>query len=107
MNKQKDEETSVADNLVISAPSYFKSFECGENFLNNLDASYERLWIATSQEKLDTAIPIYWRGCMLKKKEKDYTELSNTITTIIDNNNTPFSNMNIWEAILKVMIEDK
>ena len=34
-------------------------------------------------------------------------ELTNTITTINDNINTTLSNMNLWEAILKFMIEDE
>ena len=34
-------------------------------------------------------------------------ELSNAITTFNDNNDMPLSNVNIWEAILKVMMEDE
>ena len=44
---------------------------------------------------------------MLEKKEKYYTELGNNITTFNDNNNTPLSNVNIWEAILKFMMKDE
>ena len=41
MNKTKDEEPLVTDNLVINAPIYFKLFECGKNFLKNIDTTYE------------------------------------------------------------------
>ena len=44
---------------------------------------------------------------MLEKKEKYYTELSNNMTNFNDNNNTPWSKLNIWEAISKVMMEDE
>ena len=40
-------------------------------------------------------------------KEKYFTELINTITTFNDNNNTPLSNMNMWDDILKVVMEDE
>ena len=40
MNETKDEEPSVTDNSVINVPIYFKIFECGKKFLNNLDATY-------------------------------------------------------------------
>ena len=43
----------------------------------------------------DTAVLRYGRACMMDKKEKYYTELSNTITTFNDNNNMPLSNVNI------------
>ena len=39
MDKTKYEEPLVTDNSVINAPSYFKLLECGDNFLNNLDAT--------------------------------------------------------------------
>ena len=41
MNETKDEEPLVTDNSVIIAPRYFKIFECGEKFLNRLDATCE------------------------------------------------------------------
>ena len=44
---------------------------------------------------------------MLDPKEKYYTNMSNTITNLNDNNNTPLSNVNILEVILKVMREDE
>ena len=44
---------------------------------------------------------------MLEKMEKYYMELSNTINIFNDNNNTTLSNVNIWEALLKVIIEDE
>ena len=42
MDETKYEEPLVTDNLVINAPIYFKLLECGNNFLNNIDATYER-----------------------------------------------------------------
>ena len=33
----------VTDNSVINAPIYFKLFECGKNFMKNIDAAYEQL----------------------------------------------------------------
>ena len=44
---------------------------------------------------------------MLEKMEKYYMELSNTINIFNDNNNTTLSYVNIWEALLKVIIEDE
>ena len=44
---------------------------------------------------------------MLEKKERYFTELSNNITNFNDNNNAPLSDVNIGEAILKVMMEDE
>ena len=60
--------------------------------------------MATSQGKLETENIGYGGECMLEKKENYYTELSTTINTFNDNNNTPLSDVNIQEAILKVMI---
>ena len=37
-NETKDKEPLVTDNSVINAPSHFKLFECGKNFLNKLYA---------------------------------------------------------------------
>ena len=102
--KKKDEEPSVTDNAVINASSYFKLFECGKNLLNNIYAMYERACMAMLQEKWDTEKIMYGRACMLDKNEKYYTELSNIITNFNDNNDTPLSNVNIWEEILKVMM---
>ena len=36
-----NEEPLVTDNSVINAPSYFKMFKCGKNFLNKIDAMCE------------------------------------------------------------------
>ena len=44
---------------------------------------------------------------MLDNKGKYYMELSNTITTFNDNNKSPLSYANIWEAIFKFMMEYK
>ena len=95
MNKTNDEEPLVIDNSVINAPSYFEIFECGKNFLNNLDATYEQACMETSQKKWYTTVIRYGQVCMLEKDAKYYKELSNTITTFNDNNNTLLSNMNI------------
>ena len=54
MNETKYEEPLVADNSVSNTPSYFKLFECGKNILDNLDNTYEREFITTSQGKWDT-----------------------------------------------------
>ena len=37
----------------------------------------------------------YGRACILEKKEEYYTELSNTITTFNDDNDTPLYNVKI------------
>ena len=50
MNEKIDEEHLVIDNSVINVPISSKLFECSKNFLNNLDAIYERAYMATSQE---------------------------------------------------------
>ena len=60
--------------------------------------------MATLQEKWHTAKLRYVSAYMLEKKENYYTELSNTIKTFNDNNNTPLSNVRILEAILRVMM---
>ena len=44
---------------------------------------------------------------MLEKKEKYYTEMSNTITTFNEKNDAPLFNANIREAIVIVMMEDE
>ena len=59
MNGTKDQEPSVTDNSVINVPRYFKIFECGKNFLNNLDATYERACMATLQGKWGTEVLRY------------------------------------------------
>ena len=76
-------------------PSDFKLFDCGKNFLKNLDATYERVCMENLHGKWDTSKLRYGQACMLKRKEKYYTELSNTITTYNENNNAPLSNKNI------------
>ena len=50
---------------------------------------------------------MFLTSTVLDKKEKHYTEMSNTITTLYENNNMPLSNVNIWESILELMIEDE
>ena len=61
----KDEEPSVTDNSVINISSYFELFECSKNFLNNLDATYERACMANPKKKWDTAKSRYGRARML------------------------------------------
>ena len=95
------------DYSVIKAPIYFKIFECGKNFLKNIDATYERACMANFQVKQDTENLRYVRACMLDKKKKYYMEQSNTITTFNDNNKYLLSNAKIREAILKGMMEDE
>ena len=65
MNKKKNEEPSVTDNSVINVPSYFKLFECGKNFFNNIDATYEQACMATWQGKCNTAMLGYGQAYML------------------------------------------
>ena len=43
----------------------------------------------------------------VREERNYYIELSNTITTLNYNNNTPLSNVNILEAILKFMMENE
>ena len=57
--------------------------------MNNLDATYERACMETFQVKWDTENLRYGQACMLEKKEKYYTELSNTITNFNDNKKSP------------------
>ena len=106
MNETKDEEPSVTDNSVINAPSYFKLFECGKKLLNNIDATYEQACMANLQVKWYTENRRYKKSWMIYKKEKYYTELSNTITIFDDNNDTPLSYVKIRKVIVKGMMED-
>ena len=82
MNKVKyknDEEPSVTDDSnieVIKVPGYFKLFQCGEKFFNNLDVKYECV-------------------CMKNAKEKYWSEIYDTITNYNDWNHTPLSNAKI------------
>ena len=65
MNETNDEEPSVTDNSFINAPKYFKLFECGKNFLNNLDATCERAFMATLQKLWVTEVLRYGQACMI------------------------------------------
>ena len=56
IDKTEDEETLVTDIPIINEPSYVNLFECGKNFLNKLDATYERACMATSKDKYYTKI---------------------------------------------------
>ena len=51
IDETENEEPSVTHNPVINEPSCFNLFECGKNFLKNLDAMCERACMATSKEK--------------------------------------------------------
>ena len=51
--------------------------------------------MATFQGKWDTEKLRYGQACMLYNKGYYYMELSDTITTFNDNNNTPLFNANI------------
>ena len=77
----------VTDNPVIKEPSYFNLLKCGRNFLNRLDATYER-------------------PCMATPREKYHTEIYKTLTDYNECNNEPLSNENIREAIHKFMEEE-
>ena len=46
----KDEEPLVTDILLIEAPGYFKLFEYGKVFFNNLDAVYEYVCMENSND---------------------------------------------------------
>ena len=76
IGKTEDEEISVTDNPVINYPRYFNLFECGKNFLNNIDYTCER-------------------ACMATSKDKYYTEMCNTLSDYNDRNNMPLSNAKI------------
>ena len=94
----------AADNSVINAPRYFKLMKRGKKILNNIYAMYEQSWVETLCGKWDTVKLKYGRACMLEKKEKYYTELSNSITTFNKNNSSHLSNAKIQSAILKVVM---
>ena len=73
MDETQYGETLVTDNPFINAPRYFKLFECGKNFMNNIDTTYERSRMETLQRKRDTENCRYGRACMLENKENYYT----------------------------------
>ena len=66
---------------------------------------YELVCMKTLQEKMTIIVLRYGQTCMLEKEKKFCTELSNTITTFNDNNNTPLSNVDNQESLLKVIRE--
>ena len=91
LKDKNDEEPLVTNNYiieVIKAPGYFKLFNCGKTFFNNLDKMYEC-------------------ACMVNAKVKYWGEMYDTITNYNDHNYTPLSNVNIIEAIYQVMLEDQ
>ena len=46
----KDEKSAATDIELIKAPGYFKLFESGKEFFNNLDATYECACMASAKE---------------------------------------------------------
>ena len=54
IDETEAEEPSVTDNPVTNEPSYFSLFECGNFFLNKLDATCERACMATSKDNYHT-----------------------------------------------------
>ena len=57
----KDEEPLFADNSnieVITEPGYFKLFDYGKTFFNNLDTTYECVCMENGKEK-------YWGKCLI------------------------------------------
>ena len=87
IDETSDKEPSVIDNPFINEPRYFNLFECGKNFLNNLDATCEQ-------------------ACMTTSEDKYYTEICNDLTDYNDHNNMPLSNANNQESIRKFMVEE-
>ena len=49
--KDNNDEPLVKDILLIKAPGYFKLYECGKEFSNNLDVIYECACMACAKEK--------------------------------------------------------
>ena len=71
---------------VIKVSGYFKLFEFGKNFFNNLETVYECT-------------------CIENAKEKYPGEMYDTITKFNDQHHTPLSNGNIRETIDQVTRE--
>ena len=84
IDKTEHGEPLVTDNPVINDPRYFHLFECGKNILNRIDSMCKR-------------------ACMATSRDRYYTEMFNTLTDYNDHKNTPLSNANIREEILKVI----
>ena len=75
-NEAEHEETLVTDNPVVKETICFNIFECGNNLLNKLDATYER-------------------SCMATPRDKYYTKMYETLVDYNDRNDAPLSNENI------------
>ena len=95
INKEKDakneaeyEEPTVTYDTVIKELSYFNIFECGNNILNRLNATYKQ-------------------SCMATPTDKFYTKIYETLVDYNDRNNAPFSNENILQAICKVRADEE
>ena len=84
----KDEELVVTDIEVIKDPGYSKLFDCGKEFINNLDVTYEQ-------------------ACIESVKGKDWSKFHHNITNHNDRNDIPLYNVKIREAINKVMMEEQ
>ena len=69
-NETKDEETLVTDNSVINAQIYFKLFKWGKNFFKKLDATCERVCMATPKENYDMELLKYQRECIADEKKR-------------------------------------
>ena len=97
----------VIDNSLIIAPSYFKLFKCDKTFFDKIYATCEQVCMATLKERYDIEVIKYQQARISESMEKYYMELSNTIKNFNEWNNTPLSNVNIQESILRVMREDE
>ena len=53
-NQAYNEEPTVMDDPVFKEPSCFNIFECGNNFLNKLDAMCEQLCMENPRDKYYT-----------------------------------------------------
>ena len=62
--------------------------------------------MATPKGRYDLKVIMYQQAGIAESKEMFYMELSNTITNLNDNKNTPLSNVMMQEAVSRVMIED-
>ena len=66
--------------------SYFNIFECGRNFLDRLEVTYQRAFVATPQDKY-------------------YNAFLNNLVKYNNRKGAPFSNEKIQQAVGKVMEE--
>ena len=76
------------DPIFVKEPIYFNIFECRKNILNKLDATCERV-------------------CMATPRDKYSTESLRTITDCNDRNCAPLFNEKIKYAIHRVIVEEE